>query len=101
MESHKTDLKGFVEVPNFAQIIEEEIDPSLIVLDKRIKGCHISLLGIRRLIRKVLKHFCNLDRRVIISRTTGRKVGGERRILTSVRVRRGCLAGTPSTSMYA
>lgn len=53
-------LKSLIEVPDFAEIIQELVDPGFIVLYKRIERHHVRLLGIGRFICQVLQHFGNL-----------------------------------------
>jgi hypothetical protein len=56
----KTCLKSFVEVADFAEIIQELVDPGFIVLYKRIESHHVRLLRVGRLICQVLQHLGNL-----------------------------------------
>lgn len=41
-----THLKGIVEIADFAKIVQELVDPRLIVLDKWVQGDHVGFLGI-------------------------------------------------------
>jgi len=49
-------LESIVEIADFAQIVQELVDARLVIFDERIEGHHILFLGIRRLVRQVLKH---------------------------------------------
>jgi hypothetical protein len=93
-----THLQSVVEVANLAQTVEELVDPRLVILNEWIQRDHICLLCVRRLICKVLEHLCYLQN----ARLRGiHGAYSHQRQLTSVNVRRGCFAGTPSTNMYA
>lgn len=56
----KTHLKSIVEIAHFAKVVQELVDPSLVILHERVQRHHILLLGVRGLVRQVLQHLRNL-----------------------------------------
>ena len=69
----RTNLKSLIKVSDFAQIVQELIDASLVVLNEGIQRHHVRLLGVRRLIREVLKHLCDLNPKSAFRATLTRK----------------------------
>ena len=56
----KTHLESIVEVANFAEVVKELVDASLVVLHKGVEGHHIRFFGVRGLICQVLQHLGDL-----------------------------------------
>lgn len=59
-----TYFEGIIKISNITQIVEESIHASLVILDERIQSDHVSFLGVRWLVRKVLKHLGDLGKGV-------------------------------------
>lgn len=53
-------LKRVVEVTNFAEVVQELVNSSFVVFNKRIEGHHICFLRVGGLICKILKHLGDL-----------------------------------------
>lgn len=49
-----THLESIVEIADIAKSVEEKVHSRFVVVDERIQAHHVSLLGIRRLIRQIL-----------------------------------------------
>ena len=53
-EERGTDLQGIIKIPNLTQVVKKLVDASLIILNEGVKGHHIYLFRIRRLVCKIL-----------------------------------------------
>jgi hypothetical protein len=99
VEVTATNLKSIVEVSDLAQIIQKLVDPSFVVFNEGIERDHVGFLRVRGFVRQILEHFGNLRGNRL---ATHFKLDRQQKLmLTNVKVRRGCFAGTPSTNMYA
>ena len=55
-------FKSVIEIPDFAEVVEELVNPRFIIFYKRVQRDHVDLLRIRGLICKILQHLRNLWR---------------------------------------
>ena len=53
-------LESVIKIANFTKIIQELVDPRLVIFHKRIKRDHVRFFGIGRFVRQILQHFRNL-----------------------------------------
>lgn len=56
----RTHLKSVVEVSDLAEVVQELVDPRLVVLHERVQRHHVCLLRVRRLVGQILQHLRDL-----------------------------------------
>ena len=60
LKEETSHLERLVEIADLTKLVQESVNPRLVVLDERVERDHVSLLCVRRLVRKVLQHLGNL-----------------------------------------
>lgn len=55
-------FKSVIEIPDFAEVVEELVDARFIVFYEGVERDHVDLLRIRGLVCEILQHLRNLER---------------------------------------
>ena len=60
LKEETSHLERLVEIADLTKLVQESVNPRLVVLDEGVEGGHVCLLCVGRLVGKVLEHLRNL-----------------------------------------